>query len=158
MVSKIPFALFIIQKRKEKKGDYSERKKERNSGEEELARLGGSPKVEGDKNEYGYRSGGREESTLQHVRTLRFARGDAEEKWAREQRRGGSRVARKRKGKTRSPFVAGSHNGDRRASEQSLMQSMYVYRGCCVFVGMAPAGSSPTGRGNRFIGHPVHGI
>lgn len=147
--------LFIIQREKKRKERLLRKEERKELGRGRVSsdpqRSGGETKTNIDTAQ----EDARRKRALQHVRTLRFAQGARGRNMGRAERR---RKRKERRKRTRSPFVAGSHNGDRRASGQSLMQSIYVYRGCCVFVGTAPAGSSPTGRGNRFIGHPVHGI
>ena len=154
-ISKMPFVFIYYSERKKRKERLLRKEERKELGRGRVSsdpqRSGGETKTNIDTAQ----EDARRKRALQHVRTLRFAQGARGRNMGRAERR---RKRKERRKRTRSPFVAGSHNGDRRASGQSLMQSIYVYRGCCVFVGTAPAGSSPTGRGNRFIGHPVHGI
>lgn len=155
-ISKMPFVFIYYSEKKKKRKERLLRKEERK--ELGRGRVSSDPQRSGGETKTNIdtaQEDARRKRALQHVRTLRFAQGARGRNMGRAERR---RKRKERRKRTRSPFVAGSHNGDRRASGQSLMQSIYVYRGCCVFVGTAPAGSSPTGRGNRFIGHPVHGI
>lgn len=143
-ISKMPFMFIYYSERKKRKERLLRKEERKELGRGRVSsdpqRSGGETKTNIDTAQ----EDARRERALQHVRTLRFAQGARGRNMGRAERR---RKRKERRKRTRSPFVAGSHNGDRRASGQSLMQSIYVYCGCCVFVRYGTRRFQPHGTG-----------
>lgn len=143
-ISKMPFMFIYYSERKKRKERLLRKEERKELGRGRVSsdpqRSGGETKTNIDTAQ----EDARRKRALQHVRTLRFAQGARGRNMGRAERR---RKRKERRKRTRSPFVAGSHNGDRRASGQSLMQSIYVYRGCCVFVRYGTRRFQPHGTG-----------
>ena len=122
-----------------------------------------SPKVRR-KNEYRYRSRGRKLHGV--TRTGCVGRERIEERWRNKGKLAHGCVKKKKKEKSSVIAFRGARleviteiDAHRSNPSCSLYAGSHVrVSRLAVFVCMAPAGSSPTGPGNRFIGHPVHGI